>query len=707
MRSAVKDILFIGTCLLVIVLASVLLYADLNRDLDRSVTEQIGSITFKKRLAERKFTSQVLWGRIENNSPIYNYDTIRTDDESLAIIYLNDGTEIELNSNTLIVLSMKEKLLDIKLEGGVLSAEKSSKGGTATADSAVRISSGGSNIEMTEGGMTVAKDLSEGVNVNVSAGSVSVSSSGKDTLLGANQSASINSEGAKLSQTAYTAEAPGASSVFLTSEDKLSVNFRWSGGSASGMKSVVISKDPFLKKSSVEFKSQSGNALTASILPGTYFWKVKGSDGDSSVLNFTIIQDSPARQISPGSGEKFQYAGNLPMINFRWGTTPYSGSYIVEVFSDERLTVKAGSFAGRGSSIASNTLKEGRYFWRIKNVYGRNIDAGEIVSPVRYFDIVKIDTVLPPVLTGGKTGTLVSGFALQQGRETLKWTPSPGADQYEVEISADSEFKNIISSRKTKFNYSIPPAGLKSGKYFWRVSSIAGEKKSAPSEESVFIVDFSLKIENVTPPNGTTISSEKKNLNFVWNDFNKGNNYLLEISGKEDFSDTVINRKIFSSRLDLPMPDPGKYFWRVHLLGSSGEKITSGSAWSFNVFKINAPPEIISPVQNSAVDLLKVKEIVLKWKGDKDSTHYQLLVYNNTSGIKNTVYSGIVKKPEYSISALSGMRETDYFWEITGLRNEKGEYIPSTRVSRGNFKVILGKRVTVPEIRISPVVVVK
>jgi hypothetical protein len=48
MKAAVKDTLFLGPCLLVIIAASFLLYYDFNRILDRSSTEKIGKIVFKK-----------------------------------------------------------------------------------------------------------------------------------------------------------------------------------------------------------------------------------------------------------------------------------------------------------------------------------------------------------------------------------------------------------------------------------------------------------------------------------------------------------------------------------------------------------------------------------------------------------------------------------------------------------------------------------
>ena len=46
--------------------------------------EKVGTITFKRQIAQRKYGSQVIWEEIEKNTPVYNNDSIRTAEESMA-----------------------------------------------------------------------------------------------------------------------------------------------------------------------------------------------------------------------------------------------------------------------------------------------------------------------------------------------------------------------------------------------------------------------------------------------------------------------------------------------------------------------------------------------------------------------------------------------------------------------------------------------
>ena len=61
----------------------------------------IATITFKKRVAQRKFADRVVWDRLKQSSPVYNGDTIRTAINSEATLNFQNGASLELQENTL------------------------------------------------------------------------------------------------------------------------------------------------------------------------------------------------------------------------------------------------------------------------------------------------------------------------------------------------------------------------------------------------------------------------------------------------------------------------------------------------------------------------------------------------------------------------------------------------------------------------------
>ena len=92
MKSLSINSLVIGIGSVIIITFSLLFYNDLTKKVDAGEAEEVGTITFKREVAQRKYTSQVVWENIEQNAPVYNYDSIRTANLSEAVIHLKDGT---------------------------------------------------------------------------------------------------------------------------------------------------------------------------------------------------------------------------------------------------------------------------------------------------------------------------------------------------------------------------------------------------------------------------------------------------------------------------------------------------------------------------------------------------------------------------------------------------------------------------------------
>ena len=85
----------------------------------------IGTITFKKREAQRKYSRQVVWESLEQSGPIFNNDTIRTGEKSEAVIRIKDGTEFTMNENSMVTgRPLDGDQLDIEFSQGSLTANR-------------------------------------------------------------------------------------------------------------------------------------------------------------------------------------------------------------------------------------------------------------------------------------------------------------------------------------------------------------------------------------------------------------------------------------------------------------------------------------------------------------------------------------------------------------------------------------------------------
>ena len=97
-KSRLTEFLFVSICLIGAA-ASIWKFSQiLNESLVKD-EEPIANITFKWKVAQRQFLDDLLWDRLQQMSPVYNGDTIRTAPASEATIYFTDGNIIQLTTN--------------------------------------------------------------------------------------------------------------------------------------------------------------------------------------------------------------------------------------------------------------------------------------------------------------------------------------------------------------------------------------------------------------------------------------------------------------------------------------------------------------------------------------------------------------------------------------------------------------------------------
>nr|HPI15767.1 FecR domain-containing protein [Spirochaetota bacterium] len=168
MRSLNPDRLVPAVGALIILVFSLLLYLDMRGSRGGARTEEIGTITFKRQTAQRKYAEQVVWDDLAQSVPVYNYDTIRTADMSEAVVRLKDGTEIALNENSMVLLVMSSDDASVEFMRGSIAANRDGAG------KKLNITAGGAVVSMAEGALNLSRGRGEGLDVTLNKGSALV-----------------------------------------------------------------------------------------------------------------------------------------------------------------------------------------------------------------------------------------------------------------------------------------------------------------------------------------------------------------------------------------------------------------------------------------------------------------------------------------------------------------------------------------------------
>lgn len=123
-KASFADVLIFVLCSLGAAAALGLYYKDINSFSLKNNETAVAKIYFKKNVVQRKFIDNDIWERVNQESPIYNGDKIRTaSDSEIHAQFEKTGTKIQLKENSLIQIfsNKKEKSIDF-LSGEILLA---------------------------------------------------------------------------------------------------------------------------------------------------------------------------------------------------------------------------------------------------------------------------------------------------------------------------------------------------------------------------------------------------------------------------------------------------------------------------------------------------------------------------------------------------------------------------------------------------------
>ncbi len=115
LKANLADILIFVLCSLGAATALGLYYKDINSWSLKNNEVAVAKIYFKKNVVQRKFIDNDIWERVNQESPIYNGDKIRTaQDSEIHAQFEKTGTKIQLKENSLIQIfsNKKEKAID-------------------------------------------------------------------------------------------------------------------------------------------------------------------------------------------------------------------------------------------------------------------------------------------------------------------------------------------------------------------------------------------------------------------------------------------------------------------------------------------------------------------------------------------------------------------------------------------------------------------
>lgn len=401
----------------------------------------------------------------------------------------------------------------------------------------------------------------------------------------------------------------------------------------------------------------------------TYYWRVKSVNSDTEsdwvVRSFVTGSSAPPPLDDPTLTNPDDAATDVDLtVTLDWDDVTNADSYNLDISIYSDFSSTAVSQTGLTSSeysLGSGDLNGGTtYYWRVQAE--NNSDQSDWSS--RSFTTVSGSGDLDaPVLTYPTDGA--TDITLTP---TLTWDEVDEAEEYEIELSTESDFSSTVFSEDglEDTEYAIGSGTLENGTtYFWRVKALNSDGESLWS-------DASFTTESLNPPPDAPVLVSPDDLatgvsmtpTMDWVDDTEAASWEIEISESSDFSSTELSEDgITSSEYTV---DPGTleyltlYYWRVRAINVYGE-----SDWSSRSFT-TIPEPLDAPTLTSPDNLATGISLTpaLDWDDVDNATSYDVQISASADFSSPVVDETAVLSSGYTVSSGVLSFITQYYWRV-------------------------------------------
>jgi hypothetical protein len=698
MKLSIREYIFFSTAALIICIFSLLFYLDFTSHSAIGQERIVGLIAFKKQVAQRKYSDQVVWDEIEQTAPVYNNDSIRTADNSEAVVRLSDGSEITINENSMIQLSFATDEIDIQFKGGSISTRRGDVAGETVSKMNIRTEDTTVNVAKSDVQLSGSKE--RGVSLVVTRGGARVTAGGKERSVKENQKVIVEKGSKEVRIFTFPLKPvnPAPDAVVITAGASGAVAFTWEPLNPEQEGFLDISDTPFFSKI-VSIRKITGTEATVNMPVGSYFWRLRAKNRITGIVDtgegrkFSLVRVEPAYLIAPEQGQVIQYGKNRPVVNFKWNGSETAQEYYLDIAADNAMSTIVASFKTAERSLAVDNFDEGTYFWRVVSVTRVSGNLSRVPSPVRMLKISKKKIIDPPVPQFPPNESSISSAVMKEKGIVFSWLYDQDIQTARIIISRNQDFSSPLFSGVSNANFINIRKDLAPGVYYWRLQGIlAGYTLTEPSPAMKFTMVTVQNIKLIYPAvdSEVTPAGRSRDVRMSWEKTDLYGDYMVQVSHNSDFTRIDKEEHVSASQAVISGFNPGTYYWRVLLKNNDGSIVMSSKAGSFVVLDTLPAPIILSPGNRETIDMDKLNELDLRWKRLEEANAYRFKLYKVDKKKITMITERMIRGTNYDLNDVGFPGEGEYRWSIQALEmsQDGSKIIRRSPVSQSSFNIL-------------------
>jgi len=338
----------------IFILCAVLLYLEMTLSYGEGAGRPVGDVSYRNRIVQRRDPAQVVWQRVNPGDTVFDGDSIRTDETAEAVIDLKDGSRIELDPESLIVLHLRERTIVSLVKGSAIIRPGSN---------GVVVERSGRRFTTEAGPVRFFVDpLNDKDGEMETDGTSSVLSEDGAVLLRPGESLQTKDGKDQRLRRRIAAISPEDNARFFYTGDAMEVEFRWQA--AAGTTTVEIYAGAPLEKNIQVYEVKNDSRLVLGLKAANYFWRVRQGDEVGPLRRLRLRRKSSPQLLMPRPEAKIRINSDQGYVSFRWKEEESASSYFIELAKDRSFTDRVAYQDVRRTGL-SIQLSPGRYYWRV------------------------------------------------------------------------------------------------------------------------------------------------------------------------------------------------------------------------------------------------------------------------------------------------------------------------------------------------------
>lgn len=549
---------------------------------------------------QRKPLRRVIWENISKDEVLYPGEAVRTASNAEAKILLRkNGATIHLEPDSLVVLEESDKGLSLDfLQGNMMVA-----GGNGD----LTVKTGSGEIKLNSADMSLSKDKSGEVNLEVLKGQAELQQGGQKVSLEKDKAATLSAKGVSVAKERLQILSPKANESVLLNlikGEKATVN--WTPLPAGYRISVDTgkSRSNFTRTGLASAGGETGTATFAA-KPGKWFLRLNAEATDPklpklapAIVPFVVEAKTPPALLEPSENAALLRKDSDDPITFAWTNRHSYQSQVLEVASDPLFKqVKIKQALAGTATATTGVLPDGFFYWRVTGFLQVKDKAEALSSNALPFGLSSNWEVKPPRLLSPVHQQRLSYMDVQRNSGVnLKWQASPGVRRFHVTVTKQTSAGIVTildQTGETSLAKVIDPVP---GTYLWKVAAIDPKDDAEKlSEVYEFTIDELPALEWVetNPDHIFEFATPTPSLRAEWKPLTPqpaNYRYRVVADGQPIQDGRWLTTK--QTLFDISLPQEGRYQASVEALNSRGQAI---AATDVRTFTIRAQPLLPAP----------------------------------------------------------------------------------------------------------------